>query len=68
MKYQKPPPTHIRHEREIAGSVMRKSWSTPLMKKISGEIRFDNGSRALYATDSSNYRQIPIGCGRTQNS
>ncbi|HEY1871061.1 MAG TPA: FAD-binding protein, partial [Chitinophagaceae bacterium] len=28
---------------------------------IEGEVRFDNGSRALYATDSSNYRQIPIG-------
>ncbi|HSE38305.1 MAG TPA: FAD-binding oxidoreductase, partial [Blastocatellia bacterium] len=24
-------------------------------------MRFDNGSRALYATDASNYRQIPIG-------
>src|SRR5437879_1661424 len=28
---------------------------------IRGEVRFDNGSRALYATDGSNYRQIPIG-------
>lgn len=28
---------------------------------IEGEVRFDNGSRALYSTDSSNYRQIPIG-------
>jgi FAD/FMN-containing dehydrogenase/Fe-S oxidoreductase len=26
-----------------------------------GEIRFDSGSRALYATDASNYRQVPIG-------
>src|SRR3979490_691501 len=26
-----------------------------------GEGRFDRGSRALYATDGSNYRQIPIG-------
>ena len=26
-----------------------------------GEVRFDDGARALYATDSSNYRQIPIG-------
>ena len=26
-----------------------------------GEVRFDAGSRALYATDSSNYRQVPIG-------
>jgi len=24
-------------------------------------VRFDRGSRALYATDGSNYRQIPIG-------
>ncbi len=24
-------------------------------------MRFDRGSRALYATDGSNYRQIPIG-------
>jgi FAD/FMN-containing dehydrogenase/Fe-S oxidoreductase len=28
---------------------------------ISGEVRFDEGSRALYATDGSNYRQVPIG-------
>ncbi|MBS1583985.1 MAG: FAD-binding oxidoreductase [Bacteroidetes bacterium] len=32
-----------------------------LKKAISGEVRFDEGSRALYSTDSSNYRQIPIG-------
>lgn len=32
-----------------------------LKKEIEGEVRFDNGSRALYSTDSSNYRQIPIG-------
>jgi FAD/FMN-containing dehydrogenase len=24
-------------------------------------MRFDAGSRALYATDGSNYRQVPIG-------
>src|SRR5947209_3042405 len=29
--------------------------------QIEGEIRFDKGSRALYATDASNYRQVPIG-------
>ena len=28
---------------------------------MKGEVRFDAGSRALYATDASNYRQIPIG-------
>ena len=28
---------------------------------LRGEVRFDAGSRALYATDGSNYRQVPIG-------
>src|SRR5438093_13185875 len=32
-----------------------------LRRQIRGEVRFDNGSRALYATDGSNYRQVPIG-------
>ena len=32
-----------------------------LKRTVRGEVRFDRGSRALYATDGSNYRQIPIG-------
>ena len=32
-----------------------------LSRSIRGEVRFDDGSRALYATDGSNYRQVPIG-------
>ena len=32
-----------------------------LGRRIGGEVRFDRGSRALYATDGSNYRQVPIG-------
>ena len=28
---------------------------------VRGEVRFDQASRALYATDASNYRQVPIG-------
>ena len=28
---------------------------------IDGEVRFDAGSRATYSTDSSNYRQVPVG-------
>jgi FAD/FMN-containing dehydrogenase/Fe-S oxidoreductase len=32
-----------------------------LKKTHRGEVRFDLGSRALYASDSSNYRQLPIG-------
>jgi FAD/FMN-containing dehydrogenase len=32
-----------------------------LRRHVRGEVRFDDGSRALYATDGSNYRQVPIG-------
>jgi FAD/FMN-containing dehydrogenase/Fe-S oxidoreductase len=32
-----------------------------LRERLAGEVRFDDGSRALYATDASNYRQVPIG-------
>ena len=32
-----------------------------LRRHLRGEIRFDKSSRALYATDGSNYRQVPIG-------
>jgi len=32
-----------------------------LRRHIRGEVRFDDGSRAMYATDGSNYRQVPIG-------
>ncbi len=32
-----------------------------LREALDGEVRFDAGSRALYATDGSNYRQVPIG-------
>jgi FAD/FMN-containing dehydrogenase/Fe-S oxidoreductase len=35
--------------------------SGELKSAIEGEVRFDDGSRALYATDASNYRQVPIG-------
>ena len=32
-----------------------------LRRTIRGEVRFDAGTRAMYATDASNYRQVPIG-------
>ncbi len=37
------------------------SLAAALRTRISGEVRFDRGARALYATDGSNYRQVPIG-------
>jgi FAD/FMN-containing dehydrogenase/Fe-S oxidoreductase len=32
-----------------------------LRRRVAGEVRFSAGDRALYATDGSNYRQVPIG-------
>ncbi|GAB2882842.1 hypothetical protein GCM10022245_17690 [Streptomyces mayteni] len=32
-----------------------------LTARVDGEVRFDAGSRGAYATDASNYRQVPIG-------
>jgi FAD/FMN-containing dehydrogenase/Fe-S oxidoreductase len=39
----------------------RRSLAADLRASIEGEVRFDAGSRALYATDASNYRMPPIG-------
>src|SRR5512132_2561605 len=46
--------------RRTAGG-RRSPLEQELRRSIRGEIRFDDGARALYATDSSNYRQLPIG-------
>jgi FAD/FMN-containing dehydrogenase/Fe-S oxidoreductase len=32
-----------------------------LRERVRGEVRFDAGTRAVYAHDSSNYRQVPFG-------
>ncbi|HVA28881.1 MAG TPA: FAD-binding oxidoreductase, partial [Candidatus Baltobacteraceae bacterium] len=32
-----------------------------LRSSVRGEVRFDTSTRAMYATDASNYRQVPIG-------
>ena len=35
--------------------------ATDLRAAVRGPVRFDAGARALYSTDASNYRQVPIG-------
>jgi len=42
-------------------NVDAQGLAAELRRHLRGEVRFDNGSRALYATDGSNYRQVPIG-------
>src|SRR5690349_12095268 len=50
-----------RFQTKYSVNVDVKKLEKELRKSIEGEVRFDDGSRALYSTDSSNYRQIPIG-------
>jgi FAD/FMN-containing dehydrogenase/Fe-S oxidoreductase len=38
-----------------------KGLEAELRSTVRGEVRFDVGTRAMYATDASNYRQVPIG-------
>src|SRR5215831_2579810 len=38
-----------------------EALAAALRDAITGEVRFDDGYRALYAVDGSNYRQTPIG-------
>jgi FAD/FMN-containing dehydrogenase/Fe-S oxidoreductase len=51
----------------LTGPLEHERFSAPreleslLKKNFRGEVRFDRGSRALYAADASNYRQLPIG-------
>src|SRR5579864_5502067 len=44
-----------------AESVDAPGLEGELRKNLEGEVRFDNGTRAMYAVDASNYRQVPIG-------
>lgn len=60
-----------RREERVPSGRIRSAWTesravpealaADLRTAISGEVRFSDGDRALYATDSSNYRQVPIG-------
>ena len=50
-------PVPLAHE----GFAAHRELEALLRKNFRGEIGFDSGSRALYASDASNYRQIPIG-------
>ena len=44
-----------------AGTYPVEELARELRGAIGGEVRFDDGSRALYAHDLSVYRQVPIG-------
>jgi FAD/FMN-containing dehydrogenase/Fe-S oxidoreductase len=51
------PDTHLPHEDFASAAALEAR----LRATVRGEVRFDPASRALYAADASNYRQLPIG-------
>jgi FAD/FMN-containing dehydrogenase/Fe-S oxidoreductase len=62
-KQHAPPPTPPRPDATsgLAIGVDVAALAAALRAHVRGEVRFDDGDRALYSTDASNYRQIPIG-------
>jgi FAD/FMN-containing dehydrogenase/Fe-S oxidoreductase len=50
-------PPQLEHERFAA----HRELEARLKSTLAGDVRFDLGSRALYAADASNYRQLPVG-------
>src|SRR6266481_5890541 len=49
------------HAKPVDSFSQAAELENELKRVVKGEVRFDRGSRALYASDGSNYRQIPIG-------
>jgi len=58
LKFHAAPSSHAQAREKFAPS---DDLERRLKSVVRGEVRFDNGTRAMYATDSSNYRQVPIG-------
>ena len=54
-------PTEKQHKHPHEGFSQAQALEGRLKSTVKGEVRFDDASRALYATDASNYRQVPIG-------
>lgn len=54
-------------ERRERAEVDVQGLARALRERLEGEAEFDAGSRALYATDASNYRQIPLGVVRPRS-
>jgi FAD/FMN-containing dehydrogenase/Fe-S oxidoreductase len=44
-----------------AAGIDMRGLRRALEEVVEGEVRFDTASKAMYATDASNYRQVPLG-------
>jgi len=48
-------------KRAVKDKLDAATLAAELSSAIEGEVRFNDGDRALYATDGSNYRHVPVG-------
>lgn len=55
------PPSYAGRRDRMSRNVDVRRLEADLRRAVAGDVRFDDGSRALYATDASNYRQPPHG-------
>ncbi|MGO9088989.1 MAG: FAD-binding and (Fe-S)-binding domain-containing protein [Candidatus Sulfotelmatobacter sp.] len=53
--------TPVPRSNSIDAAGLAAALRSQLRGGFQGDVRFDRGSRALYSTDGSNYRQVPIG-------
>src|SRR5512146_1574979 len=44
-----------------AQDIDARALESELRRNVEGEVRFDAGTKAMYAVDAGNYRQVPIG-------
>ncbi len=56
-----PPPARRYHPHPSAQNIDLKALEASLRATVRGEVRFDAGARAVWATDSSNFRMPPLG-------
>src|SRR3954469_18678283 len=61
----KAPPTHIEDRMQTGTdttiTIDAAALERELRARVKGEVRFSAGDRAMYASDASNYRMLPIG-------
>lgn len=60
-RIERTPDGRITSEQMAASPGQYEDLGRELAAAVDGEVRFHAGDRALYATDASNYRQVPIG-------
>src|SRR4029079_7865966 len=59
------PPTNLKDRLQLGTpasvTIDVEGLREKLQKNVTGEVRFSEGDRGMYASDASNYRMVPLG-------